>query len=275
MAKLAAVAAVLAAGITVAPPVADACREHCRIRARGGGGVRVVVPPFGVEVGWPRARIVVRGPILGYGVVAHDHPPPPPPPPPPPAPEVPPPPPEPAYTYGGPVASVHTQSRSRERNIGVGLRASALQIGRDGPAASCWGVLLRFNVRPVGLELEVGKDDYRDGVDRSDTRVGGSLYIPLTSTRMQPFLAAGVGMNFSSFPGTGDELHQGYLNGGGGLSLRLGSRFTIAAEARYMMRRFFDSEEKVAAQGVHVTNDEPRGMRDEGVEGRLNAMLYF
>ena len=44
---------------------------------------------------------------------------------------------------------------------------------------------------------------------------------------------------------------------------------------RHFLRRFFDSEEKVAAQGVTVTNDEPAGMRDEAVEGRLNAMLYF
>src|SRR5262245_39622998 len=101
MSKLAAAAAVLAAGLALAPSRADACRDRCAIRR---GSVRVVVPPFGVRVGWPQGHIVIRGPIIGYGIAEEVPPPPPPPEPPapPPPPEPPEPPPPPAYSYQAP-----------------------------------------------------------------------------------------------------------------------------------------------------------------------------
>ncbi len=275
--KLVPVLALLAAGAVTAPPdTAEACRRAC-------GRVRVHVPPFGVRVGWPPAHIVIRGPIVRYGYEARTSPPPPPPPE---APEPPPPPPPrgPAYVEHtpppryeeaeAPPTQIYRTARPRERNIGVGLRASAMQVGRNGPTASGVGALLRFRSRPVELELEVGRDTYND-LDRDDTRVGASLYVPLTQTSLVPFLVAGAGVNFSYFGHTGDQLYQGYLGAGGGLSLKLGSRFIISADARYFMRRFFDDEMVVAAQSLAGSSGDPAGVRDEGVEGRLVGVLYF
>lgn len=269
--------AALVAGVALAPSPAQACREHCQIR----GGIRVAVPPFGVHVRWPRGHIVVRGPILGFGVADYGPPPPPPlppAPPEPPEPPEPPPPPEPPSYYPTPEPSqptaVYEVARPREPNIGVGVRASALRIGRDGPEAAGYGVLLRFRSRPVELELEVGRDDYRDGVARNDTRLGASLYIPLVQGSFAPFLVAGTGMNFSHFDETGDELHQGYVAGGGGLALKLG-RFVISADARYMLRGFFDAQEKIDAQPTVATNLNVDESRDQAVELRLNGILYF
>jgi hypothetical protein len=218
---------------------------------------------------------------MGYGIAEIGEPPPPPPPEPefepPPPPEPPPAPayPPPAdYEYPAPAAVVSV-SKPREYNIGVGLRGSTMRIGRNGPGAKGYGVALRFRARPVELEFDLGVDNYDDDLARSDTRVAGTIYLPLVNAKLAPYLLAGVGMNFSHFSSTGDELHQGFLAGGGGLALKLGSRFVISLDGRYMIRKFFDDESKVDMQNVTVTNDEPHGMRDEAVEGRLQAMLFF
>jgi hypothetical protein len=274
MTRLAAVLAVLTAGSTLAPSAAEACREHCQIRP--GGAVRVRIPP--IRVAWPRAHIVIRGPILGYGGVVHGPPPPPPPPPvaelPPPPPPAPTPPPYEEPPEPMPETRVYAAARPRDPTVGIGVRGSALRVGRNGPEATGIAALLRFRARPVELELEVGRDEYTD-VAREDTRLGVSLYLPLVSNRFAPYLVAGAGMNFASFDLTGDELHQGYLAVGGGVSWRLGRRFSIAADARYFLRRYFDSDEMVAANDVFRTNGDPTGLRDQGVEGRLIGILYF
>jgi len=267
--KVVALLAVLTVGSTLVPSVAEACREHCRIRR---GGIRIAGPAFGVRVAFPSAHMVIRGPILGFGGVLAEVPPPPPPPP---APEPPPPPEPPAYYTPMPETRIVHVAEPREPNIGVGIRGSAIRIGRDGPEANGIGALLRFRTRPVEFELEIGRDAYNEGMAREDTRLGASLYLPLVSSRFAPFLVAGVGMNFASFDVSGDELHQGYISGGGGLNWRLGSRLSIGADARYMLRRFFDSEEAVAANDVFRTKDDPSGLRDQAVEVRLNALLYF
>lgn len=269
----------LAAGLTFAPSPAQACREHCQIR----GGIRVALPPFGVNVRWPRGHIVIRGPILGFGVGDYGPPPPPPPPPMPPMPPEPPEPPMPPEppTYYTPApapeapTAVYEVARPRDPTIGVGVRASALRIGRDGPEAAGYGVLLRFRARPVELELEVGRDSYQDDVAREDTRLGASLYVPLVQSSFAPFLVVGAGMNFSHFEETGDELHQGYVAGGGGLSLKLGRRFVLSADARYMLRGFFDAQDKIDLQPTLATNLDGDSNRDQAVELRLNGVLYF
>jgi len=167
--------------------------------------------------------------------------------------------------------TVYQAPRPREPNIGVGVRGSALQIGRDGPTGGGMGALLRFRSRPVELELEVGRDRYQD-TDRDDTRLGASLYVPLVNGTFSPYLVAGTGVNFSYFGSTGDQLTQGFLAGGAGLSIRLSNRFVIAADARYMLRRFFDDQALVDAQPLPGSGSDGR---DEAVEGRLGAMFYF
>jgi hypothetical protein len=160
----------------------------------------------------------------------------------------------------------------REPNIGVGLRASALRVGRNGPDAGGVGALLRFRTRPVEIELEVGRDEYKGDVARSDTRVGASLYVPLVPGRFVPFLVAGTGISFSYFAATGDELHQGYLAGGLGLSFAMTRRFVVAADARYMLRSFLDDRAVVAAQPLQTSGDPTR---DQAAELRLAGLVYF
>jgi hypothetical protein len=154
---------------------------------------------------------------------------------------------------------VHTYSAPSEERIGVGARASEIHVGRGGPDAAGAGVLLRFRTRPVELELDVGRDEYLGGAARSDTRLGAGLYVPLVAARVAPFLLAGAGVNFSYFNATNEELHQGYLAGGGGVAFAASSRFTLDLDARYMLRQFFEGTAE----------------RDQAVEMRLSGIVYF
>jgi len=211
-------------------------------------------------------HIRIHGPILTTRVreaprVAM---PPPPPPPPPRAPLPPrvaaapmPPPTPPPPSYEAPAATtVYTVSQPREPHIGVGVRASALKIGRNGPDAAGVGALLRFRTRPIELELEVGRDEYQG--DRSDTRLGATLYVPLVTGRWIPFLLVGTGVNFSYTGVTGDEVHQGFLAGGAGLGFQINERFALNLDGRYLLRETFEG-----------------GERDQAVELRLTGMVYF
>ena len=180
--------------------------------------------------------------------------------------------PAPEPDFGG-TTRVTSSADPSERRIGVGLRASTLHLNRGGPDAASVGVLLRFRARPVELELDIGRDEYLGDASRSDTRLGASLYVPLASGRVVPFLVAGTGLNFSYFKSTGDQLHQGYLSGGGGLAIECTRRFAIDLDARYMLRQFFDSNALVAAQPESSgggAND-----RDQALEVRLSGVVYF
>src|SRR5215470_12422938 len=188
------------------------------------------------------------------------------------APEPPPPPPAPrvrvrapAYVAPAPRVEVeaptvvHTYSAPSEERIGVGARASEVHIGRGGPDAAGGGVLLRFRTRPVELELDIGRDEYLGSTARSDTRVGAALYVPLVAARVAPYLLAGAGVNFSYFKDTDEELHQGYLAGGGGVAFAASSRFSIDVDARYMLRQFFEGDRD----------------RDQALEMRISGIVYF
>src|SRR6185503_11785474 len=135
------------------------------------------------------------------------------------------------------------------------------------------GVELRFRARPVELEFDLGVDNYDDDRARSDTRVAGTIYLPLVNARLAPYLLAGVGMNFSHFSTTGDELHQGFLAGGGGLALKLGSRFVISLDGRYMIRKFFDDETEVAIQ-LRGPAGAPAVVLCNGLGGTFEAFRY-
>jgi len=155
--------------------------------------------------------------------------------------------------------------------IGLGFRASTVHIGRSGPTSAGGGVLLRFRARPVEIELDIGRDEYLGDSTRSDTRIGANLYVPLAWGRLTPFLVVGTGMSFSHFGATGDELHQGYLAGGGGVSFPVARRFSLELDARFMLRQFFDDDAVVARQGID--RDEPS--RDQALEVRLAGIFYF
>jgi hypothetical protein len=171
----------------------------------------------------------------------------------------------------------------REPTIGVGIRGSSIRAGENRPTAEGLGALLRFRARPVEVELEVGWDNYGQGTERSDTRVATSLYVPIFGRELQPYLVVGAGMNFANFGTTGDVLHQGFMDGGGGLALNLGRSFTIGADVRYEARHFFDNADLVARQplllstgpGTTTTTTTTANDRDEAVEVRANAIVYF
>src|SRR5215470_8225250 len=117
----------------------------------------------------------------------------------------------------------------------------------------------RVRTRPVELELDVGRDEYLGSTARSDTRVGAALYVPLVAARVAPYLLAGAGVNFSYFSDTDEELHQGYLAGGGGVAFAASSRFTLDFDARYMLREFFEGDRD----------------RDQALEMRISGIVYF
>jgi len=175
----------------------------------------------------------------------------------------------------GPETVVYGSTQPREPNIGVGMRGSAIRAGTDRPAAEGFGALLRFRSHPVELELEVGWDRYGSDTDRNDTRVATSLYVPVAGTVVQPYLVVGAGMNFAHFGATGDNLHQGFLAAGGGLALNFSRSLTIAADARYMVREFFDDDAMVAKQPIMIDPTVSPDKHDQAVEFRANAILYF
>jgi hypothetical protein len=194
--------------------------------------------------GGPGFHIHIVGPIRGTHVEART----------PPEPPEPPPPPEPprwrhrapraeaAFPEAPPAPSFELSAQSHSDGgptsiIGVGLRASTVHVGRSG----------------------------------DNTASGGVLYVPLTSGRVTPFLVVGTGMNFSFFNKTGDELHEGYLSGGGGLAFACSRRFSLELDARFMLRQFFDDTAVVARQGIG--GDEPA--RDQAVEVRMAGIFYF
>jgi hypothetical protein len=188
-----------------------------------------------------------------------------------------------AYGYGyasTPVAAgeaepfVAAAPEPRGPTFGVGLRGSALRAGEDHPAAEGIGVVVRFPARPVEVELELGQDRYGSGSDRRDTRLGANLIVPIAGDVLVPYLLVGAGMNFANFALTGDDLHQGYLTGGGGLALKLGSSFAISVDARYLVREFFDNDDVVYRQAIAIAPAAPE-KHDEAVEFRGNAIFYF
>jgi hypothetical protein len=174
-----------------------------------------------------------------------------------PAAPAPPPPPAPPPS-DDPPTTVYAGPPARDPHIGVGVRASALRIGRSGPDAAGIGALLRFRARPVELELEVGRDEYRGDVSRSDTRLGATLYVPLVSGRWVPFLLVGTGVNFSYSSVTGAETHQGFVDGGAGLALQANNHLVLDLDGRYLLRQTFEG-----------------GAGDQAVELRLTGMVYF
>jgi len=185
-----------------------------------------------------------------------------------------------AETYAAPVgppppATVVARRPERDPSIGVGISGTAIRSGTDHPASEGLGALMRFRARPVEVELEVAWDRYGSDTDRTDTRLGGSLYVPIAGRGLQPFLVVGAGMNFAHFGTTGDDLHQGYLNGGGGLALNFSRSFTIAADVRYMVREFFDDASVVEKQPLVLTPGVTPDKRDQAVAFRANAIFYF
>jgi hypothetical protein len=181
-----------------------------------------------------------------------------------------------------PVATVYgAPPPPPEPVVGIGIRGSAIHSGHDHPDAQGLGALLRFRARPVELELEVGWDGYGPAIDRNDTRVATSLYVPIVGRVIVPYLVVGAGMNFANFGSTGDTLHQGFAAGGGGLAVNFSPAFGISADVRYMVRHFFDNADIVAYNlaldhtptAVYVAP--PNNNRDEAVEFRANAVVYF
>jgi hypothetical protein len=298
MSRIIGVVAVVSSLLAAAPALAN----DYRVRVHGGGtvvapprggsgpspivrdhrrGGPVGVPGYGGPVYTPRPRVWVRGPsYYGYGYgygyryrpyyyypyaygYGYGYP-------------------YPASAYAvaapapGPTeGSVVAVAQPREPTIGVGVRGSAVRAGQDRPAAEGVGALLRFRARPVELELEVGWDRYGSDTDRRDTRLGTSLYVPIGGEVIVPYLVVGAGMNFARFGTTGDDLHQGYLAGGGGLALNFSRSFGISADARYMVREFFDRDELVAKQPLTVTPGVAFSKHDEALEFRANAVVYF
>src|SRR5215813_1917441 len=93
-----------------------------------------------------------------------------------------------APAAGPPPAAVVVQQAPRDPTIGVGMTGTVIHSGTDHPASQGLGALLRFRAHPVEIELEIGWDHYGSATDRTDTRLGGSLYVPLAGTQFQPFL---------------------------------------------------------------------------------------
>jgi hypothetical protein len=168
-----------------------------------------------------------------------------------------------------------------EPRIGLGLRASGMNFGKDQPRAEGIGALLRIRASSVELELEVGRDRYPD-LQRDDTRVGTSLIIPLFGRVLQPYVVGGVGVNFVELDGGFTHRTQGFLAGGGGLALNIGRGFTLSADVRYVIRHFFDDSSPVSQPVVYnavAPPPPPTGSgdsnREAGVEGRVSAIFYF
>jgi len=192
----------------------------------------------------------------------------------------------PAYGYapccaveGGAVVATTVARPAYEPNVGIGIRGSATSFGDDRPRAEGIGGVLRFRVTSVELELEVAHDRYTQDLERTDTRVGTALYVPLFGTTLQPYVVGGLGLNFVDYNDGLDVRTQGYLAGGGGLALNFSRSFTLSADARYVVRHFFDDRqddvpllEKAIAPPMGSSDD---NRRESGVEGRLSAIFYF
>ena len=193
----------------------------------------------------------------------------------------------PAYGYapccaveGGAAVGTTVVRPEYEPNVGLGIRGSATSFGENRPRSEGIGGVLRFRVSSVELELEVAHDRYTQDLARTDNRVGAALYVPLFGTTLQPYVLGGLGLNFVDYNDGLDARTQGYLAGGGGLALNFSRSFTLSADARYVVRHFFDDrqtadiplplEKAVLPMG---SSDDDR--RESGVEGRLTAIFYF
>jgi hypothetical protein len=179
--------------------------------------------------------------------------------------------------YPAPVGTV-VGYQERDPIIGLGLRGTAVHAGSDHPSSAGIGALLRFRARPVELELELGWDTYNQNVARNDTRVATSLYVPIFGRELQPYLVVGGGINFAYFGGTGDVLHQGFLDGGAGLALNFSRHLTLSGDVRYAVRHYFDDIAVVARQPLSVTvypGPVAVSRFDEAVEFRSNLIVYF
>ncbi len=165
-----------------------------------------------------------------------------------------------------------------EPRVGLGVRASGTTFGKDQPKSEGLGGLLRLRLSSVELEFEVGRDRYPD-LTRNDTRIATALYVPLFGTVLQPYVVGGVGVNFVDYDDGTAHRTQGFLAGGGGLALNIGRGFTVSADARYVVRHFFDNANTTSV--VYTTTIPPPGNttsntdREAGVEGRLSAIFYF
>jgi hypothetical protein len=235
---------------------------------------------IGVSVGhrgWRRpyhrhshARVIVGGGVYAWGYGGFAEPPPPPadpccccePPPPPPV-------------YYAPVdpppdTSVGVVYHPRPRRIGLGARVSTTQLsaGAQGPESDGLGAVLRFRGRRAELELELGQEEFRH-IERQDLRVGATAYLHLTGGRLRPYLLLGAGVNLvDNYYGRRDQ-QQGYLEGGGGLALLFGDRFSLNGDVRWSSRRLLEDDSDYHTTELYVPE------REKGFEGRLTAVIYF
>jgi hypothetical protein len=163
---------------------------------------------------------------------------------------------------------VTTVAARRERRmwLGVGLRTSSVSLGEEQDAQGL-GLIGRLRFRSIELELDIGKVAFEDS-PREDSRIGGALIVPLTRGRWQPYLLVGAGVNVIHMDDVEID-RQGYLEGGGGLSLRLGRGFSISGDVRWSSRKSIEEGGDYHIQTVDGAPEE------RGVEGRISGILYF
>jgi hypothetical protein len=147
-------------------------------------------------------------------------------------------------------------------SLGLGVRASSVRFD-EGEHADGLGVLLRLRVARVELELEGGREGHAS-YQRTDTRLGGALLVPLSLTRLRPHVVAAAGLNRVELPGF-RTVNQAFLSAGGGLSLDVISSLSFGLDVRYTIRRASDAP----MVGVIDLGSE------EAIEGRLTGVVYF
>jgi hypothetical protein len=141
--------------------------------------------------------------------------------------------------------------------VGLGIRASSVRY-EERQHSEGLGALVRLRLRVIELELELGREPHANS-DRTDTRLGAGILVPLGIAGLRPYVVAAGGANRVTFPGL-DPLTQWYLSAGGGLSLDvLPRRLAFGVDVRYTMRR---------AGG-------DRFAREEAIEGRVTGVVYF
>ena len=140
------------------------------------------------------------------------------------------------------------------------------------------GVLLRLRGHRTGVDFTVNQDNYLSS-GRSDTRAAADLILDLGGGALVPYLLAGAGLNVVHQEGISDTAQQGYLEAGGGLALRLGSRFEVAGDVRLGERRLSNQDGGDVAPVPCCQAQQTYGVfpsdKETSAEARLSAIVYF
>lgn len=162
------------------------------------------------------------------------------------------------------IASPPNPNHTNPATLGIVLATSVGRILGDDTNSQGFGgsaLVHPVNGYPFEVSIDYERDAY-DGGDRTDHRIGYSLYIGSNTKRLGPYVVIPMGVNIVTRTDL-DTKVEGYVGIGGGVKLQL-DHWRVTADARVLTR------------AENATQDETMVLPSEfAVEGRASVGYVF